>query len=78
MARDQNRSVVSLVLTDKESNDAQRFVKLRGLSPKGRYRIKGQEQIFSGALLMNAGLPIPPGLKEYEGIQFELTIAEEP
>ena len=78
VSRDQKRSVVSLVLTDKESNDAQRFVKLRGLSPKGRYRIKGQEQIFSGALLMNAGLPIPPGLKEYEGIQFELTIAEEP
>ena len=77
VSRDKKRSVVSVVLTDKESNDAQRFVKLRGLSRQGRYHIEGQERILSGALLMNAGIPIPSGLKEYEGIQFELTMAEE-
>ena len=77
VSKDKKRSVVSVVLTDKESNDAQRFVKLRGLSRQGHYRIEGQERILSGALLMNAGIPIPSGLKKYEGIQFELTMAEE-
>ena len=77
VAKDRRRSMVSVVLTDKESNDAQRFVKPKGLSAHGIYRIDGTDHVLSGALLMNAGIPIPSALKEYEGVQFGLTMIRE-
>jgi alpha-galactosidase len=60
------------VLTDKESNDAQRYVRLKGLEKEAMYQVKGQGDPVSGAILMNAGVPVPAELKEYEGMQFLL------
>jgi hypothetical protein len=34
--------------------------------------VKGQGDPVSGAILMNAGVPVPAELKEYEGMQFLL------
>ena len=76
VSKDKRRAVVSLVLTDKESNDAQRFVKPRGLLADAFYQVDGTDRFLSGSLLMNAGIPIPFELKEYEGIQFGLTLLE--
>ena len=76
VSKDKRRAVVSLVLTDKESNDAQRFVKPRGLLADAFYQVDGTDRVLSGSLLMNAGIPIPFELKEYEGIQFGLTLLE--
>lgn len=73
---DRKQSLVSLVLTDKESNDAQRYLKLKGLDPNAMYQITGQDRTYSGALLMNAGLPVPFELHEYEGIQFCLQMTK--
>ena len=80
VSKDKERAVVSLVLTDKESNDAQRFVRPKGLLSQVLYHVGGADGnglTLSGALLMNVGIPIPSALKEYEGIQFELTAAED-
>jgi alpha-galactosidase len=72
VSRDKKQSLVSLVLTDKESNDAQRYVRLKGLEKEAMYQVKGQGDPVSGAILMNAGVPVPAELKEYEGMQFLL------
>ena len=69
VSRNRKKSLVSLVITDKESNDAQRYVKLKGLDKDGVYKIEGQPELYSGAILMYAGIPVPPELGEYEGIQ---------
>lgn len=69
VSRDKKKSLVSLVLTDKESNDAQRYIKLKGLDKAALYQIEGQKECYSGAVLMYAGIPVPAELKEYEGIQ---------
>ncbi len=70
VSKDKKKSLVSLVLTDKEGNDAQRYVKLKGLDREAMYRIEGQKGRYSGALLMNAGLPVPYELDEYESVSF--------
>lgn len=72
VSKDRKKSLVSLVVTEKESNDAQRYLKLKGLEPDAMYRIEGQKGRYSGTLLMNAGLPVPTELLEYEGIQIVL------
>lgn len=69
---DRREALVSLVLTEKESNDAQRYLKLKGLKAEGRYRVSGMPGIYSGRLLMSAGIPVPGSLLEYEAAQFYL------
>ena len=70
VSKDRKKSLVSLVLTDKESNDAQMYLRLKGLDKDAMYTVEGLEGRYSGALLMHAGLPVPGELNEYEGIQF--------
>ena len=70
VSKDRSRSLVSLVLTDKEANDAQRYLKLKGLKPEARYTVSGMPGLYSGRLLMSAGIPVPGSLLEYEAVQF--------
>ncbi len=70
VSKDRKKSLVSLVLTDKESNDAQMYLRLKGLDKNAMYAVEGMEGQYSGTLLMYAGLPVPGELGEYEGIQF--------
>ena len=73
VSANRTQALVSLVLTDTEGNDGQLYLKLKGLKKEAFYRINGdEERRYSGAVLMNAGLPIPGTLKQYEGIQFKL------
>ena len=75
VSQDRKKSLVSIVITDKEGNDAQRFVKLKGLEPDQFYRIEGWKGKYSGKLLMSAGIPVPSELSEYAGIQLVLKMA---
>ncbi len=54
---------------------AQRFIKAKGLCETALYQIDGSGRRYSGALLMSAGIPVPFELKEYEAVQFCLTMA---
>ena len=72
VSQDKKKSLVGLVITDKEGNDAQRYLKLKGLEPDAFYRIEGRKGKFSGRLLMSAGIPVPNGLGEYDGLQIGL------
>ena len=72
VSRDRKKSLVSLVVTEKEGNDAQRFVKLKGLEAEQFYQIEGWKGKFSGRVLMSAGIPVPAELNQYGGIQLLL------
>ena len=65
------------MLTDKEGNAGQLYVKLKGLDPVAWYEVEGKEGRYSGALFMNAGIPVPASLGEYESIQFVLRTVQE-
>ena len=58
------------MLTDRESNGAQQYLKLKGLDRTAFYRVQDRDGAYSGALMMNAGIPLPAGLLEYEALQF--------
>ena len=77
VSKDRRESLVSLVLTDKEGNAGQLYVKLKGLDPDAWYEVEGKEGRYSGALFMNAGIPVPASLGEYESIQFVLRTVQE-
>jgi len=70
VSADKTKALLSVVLTEKESNDAQRYVKAKGLDPEKFYRIEGMEGKYSGQALMRAGLPIPFRLGQYDAIQY--------
>ena len=72
VSQDQKKSLVGIVVTDREANDPQRFLRLKGLKEDGFYKIEGWKGKYSGKLLMNAGIPVPLELREYEGIQLVL------
>ena len=72
VSQDKKEALLSLVLTERESNDAQRYVKAKGLIPQMHYRVEGMEGTFSGQLLMSAGLPVPSSLLQYEAVQYEI------
>ena len=72
VSQDQKKSLVSIVVTNKESNDAQRFLRLKGLKEDGFYKVEGLKGKYSGRLLMSAGIPVPFELREYEGVQLGL------
>ena len=76
VAKDKKSCLANLVITDCESNDAQRYMRLRGLEKRQRYRIEGMEGSYSGQALMQAGIPVPCGMKEYDAAWYYLTAEE--
>jgi alpha-galactosidase len=48
-------------------------LRLRGLDPDLNYRIDGDEALYSGDVLMQAGYPLPLREGDYQSIQLYLT-----
>ena len=72
VSKDKCSSLVSVVITYKESNEPQRYVKIKGLLPDQFYTIEGENGVYSGRALMKAGIPLPD-IGEYESIQYHIT-----
>lgn len=76
VSKDKKEILANVVMTDKEPNDAQRYLKLRGLREDARYYVEGFDRCWSGRALMRAGIPISIYVGEYESVQFHLTLEE--
>lgn len=71
VAKDQSKSLVTIVATDVVGNPPFVYIKLRGLKSNAKYKIK--DNIYSGDALMNAGLKLmqPKGNYPSEQIYIE-------
>lgn len=72
VSKDKKISLLSVVVTSLTCNGPQEYVRAKGLDPHMRYRINGGDQLYSGAVLMNAGIPIEREVPEYTAFQFYL------
>ena len=72
VSQNRDEALLSLVLTEKEANDAQRYVKAKGLNPQMQYQVDGMEGSLSGQALMSAGLPVRGKLMQYEAVQYHI------
>lgn len=72
VSKDQTVALLSIVVTEKEGNAVQRYVRPRGLAPKQYYYVSNIEGCYSGQTLMKAGLPVPGNLNQYEAFQYEI------
>ena len=57
VSRDQNETLVTLVCMRHEEQ-VLFHLKLQGLDPEKRYQLEGTDEIYSGALLMYAGVDV--------------------
>lgn len=72
VSEDQQEALLNVVTVASHCNAPIRYVKLKGLNPEAGYRMEGQERVYRGSALMNAGLPIPQMNDEYQVWQAHL------
>ncbi len=68
-------ALVTHVTVLAEPNAPHQTLKLRGLNPTKRYRVRSgeTETTQSGDVLMHAGLPVPAARADFESVQWHLT-----
>lgn len=72
-----DRALVSVVRLYAEANAAACYVKLKGLESDAVYIEENTGRQYTGAALMNAGIPLPFAVKEYEAYQFSFIRLDE-
>lgn len=72
VSKDKSESLLSVVVTNLTCNGPQEYVKAKGLEPTALYTINDDEAIYSGAALMNAGIPIEREVPDYTSFQFHI------
>lgn len=72
VTKNKREALVSAVVTNLTCNGPQEYIKAKGLKPDTFYRINKEKAVYSGAALMNAGIPIPREVPEYSAFQFHL------
>lgn len=78
VSEDKKESLLSVVYHQGACNPDFYRVFLRGLEENRRYRIVGQndDQLYSGAALMYAGLPLPAPWNDYQAYQYQIVSCE--
>lgn len=69
---DRAKALVNVVMLEVHGNMPVTYVRLKGLKPEGIYEDAESRRRYSGAALMNAGLPMPLRMGEYPAYQMEL------
>ena len=71
VSRDKEQSLVLGVIPRKYANPPITLIRLRGLDPDALYEEKNSGQVYTGAVLMYAGIPLPVPETDYQAIRFE-------
>lgn len=72
---DQSEALLQLIILEHHGNAPAEYVKLRGLDAEADYRLTESEEAdgsgrtYNGAALMQAGLPVPQELTQYQAAQ---------
>lgn len=77
VSEDRSEALVNVVMLKQHGNMTVNYVKMRGLVPEAYYRIDGHDRLYSGAALMQAGLPVPIESGEYLAYQKYLRRVEQ-
>ncbi len=70
VSEDKSRVLTSAVLLEIHGNMPVIYIKFKGLCPDAFYRNEEDGMVYSGAALMEAGIPIVSDMKEYQAWQF--------
>ena len=73
VSKDKKQALINAVRLEVEGNMAATYVKLKGLNKEAMYIDDATENVYTGAALMEAGLPLPFAKTEYEAYQIVLT-----
>ena len=76
-ARDGSEALVNLVFAHVRANGAFPHVRLRGLIPEAKYRLEGEDRVFTGAALMYAGYSFQLERGDYAAFQLHFIRMEE-
>lgn len=74
--QDKSNALLSVVLLNIHGNMPVIYVRLDGLDEKREYRDADTGKVYSGAALMEAGMPIPLGLGDYQAFQILFEVVE--
>ena len=70
VSKDKKETVVNGVMLRNEANPHIHILRLEGLVSDALYRDEKSQRIYTGAALMKAGIPLPPGSGDYQPIKF--------
>lgn len=68
VSEDRREALVCAVLREKHANMPTQYVRLRGLEPGALYRDRESGAVYPSDALMDAGLPLPLTLTQYDGV----------
>lgn len=68
VSEDKSRAAVMGVQLRGEYNPVIEFIRFRGLDPEAHYRL--EDQVYTGAALMYAGIPLPDLSGDYQSFQY--------
>ena len=74
--QDKSNALLSVVLLNIHGNMPVIYVRLDGLDEEREYRDADTGKVYSGAALMEAGMPIPLGLGDYQAFQILFEVVE--
>lgn len=69
VSQDKRQALVSLVTGSAFAAPPFMALKLKGLDPALRYRISGEDTVYPGDVLMQAGYPLPMLMGDYQSLQ---------
>lgn len=69
VSEEQDEALLSVVTMDTHCNAPVNYVKLKGLEEQAVYREENSGEVYTGAALMYAGLPVPAMMGEYQAVQ---------
>ncbi len=72
VSEDGSRALVTAVLQEIHANLPAQYVTPRGLTPGAFYRESATGRVYPADALMDAGLPLPIGLGQYDCVQWRL------
>jgi alpha-galactosidase len=67
-----SEALVTFVSVLAIANEPHRFLRLNGLDPDSIYRDSASGTLYQGAVLLHAGLPVPPSKGDFVSVQWHL------
>ena len=74
VSKDKKEAVVNGVQLRNEANPHIHLIYLEGLKPHEHYKDTATGEVYTGAALMKAGIPLPVGVGDYQPIKFRFIL----